>query len=201
MTHWSALGDIRIGPSANINTVLSIWRERSSKPSTCTYDRIDGIELGICGSEDLASLEPGMIYDYECTMPQSKRLSVQPGDIIGFKLPSSFDVKFRLYFDSVILLGDRPRSYVFNSHLSTLSLIGHTPHITEPNIFLTVEPFIVTTQCASNQPAQPTSQYRIQTCIVTRAPGGPNDSDSFLLPRAPNPMKSLWYLHVATTVT
>ena len=148
MTHWSALGVIRIGPSANINTVLIIWRERSSEPST--YDRVDGIELGICGSEDLASLATGMIYDYELS-----------GDIIGFKLPSSFDVKFRLYFDSVILLGDRPQSYVFNSHLSTLSLIGHTPHITEPNIFLIVEPFIVTTQCVSSQAAQPTSQYRI----------------------------------------
>ena len=64
VTHWSALG---VGPSANINTVLIIWRERSSEPST--YDRVDGIELGICASEDLASLATGMIYDYECTVP------------------------------------------------------------------------------------------------------------------------------------
>ena len=99
VTHWSALGDICIGPSANINTLLSIWRERSSELST--YDSVDGIELGICDSEGLASLEPGMIYDYECTLPQGKRLSVQPGDIIGFELPSSFDVKFRPYFDSM----------------------------------------------------------------------------------------------------
>ena len=133
VTHWRAAGEFRTGKNTVINTVLSIWRERSSG----TYDRIDGIELGRCGSEDPAPSVMGMSNVYVCTLPQSERVSVQPGDIVGIELPSD-NLSFRLYFDNT---NSGPINYVFNSHGSMFSLSQASSSVQDqPQISLTVEP-------------------------------------------------------------
>ena len=108
VTHWRAAGEFRLGESTNRNSILSIWRERSSEPGT--YDRVDGIKLGICGSGVQAMLVMGTSNVYECTLPQSERVSVQPGDIVGIELSRQIEARFRLYFDSSV----GPTNYIFN---------------------------------------------------------------------------------------
>ena len=61
VTAWRAAGEF--GSFETVNSVLSIWRERSNESGT--YDRIDGIELGICGSEDPAPSVMGISGVYE----------------------------------------------------------------------------------------------------------------------------------------
>ena len=117
VTHWRAAGVFRGGGTARENPIVSIWRERSSEPET--YDRVDGIELGICSSGVQASLVMGMSDVYECTLPQSERVSVQPGDTVGIELPAANTVLFRLHFIDVTT---GPTNYVFSSHDSTFSL-------------------------------------------------------------------------------
>jgi hypothetical protein len=132
--------------------VLSIWRERSSESGI--YDRIGGIELGVCGSEDPAPSVPGMSGVYECTLPQNERVSVQPGDVVGIELPASFQADFQLYFDNT---NNRPTNYVFDSPGSTFSLsqASSSPQ-DQPQVSLTVEPAIVPTT-----PALPTTQPQL----------------------------------------
>ena len=137
VTHWRAAGEFRDEGNANTNSVLSIWRERSSQPGT--YDRVDGIQLGICGSEDPAPSVMGMSNVYECILPQSERLSVQPGDIVGIELPSDNRANFRLYFDA----NSGSTNYVFNSHGSTFSLSqASSTTQDQPQTSLTLEPII-----------------------------------------------------------
>ena len=115
VTGWRAAGEIRTQGNAETNSVLSIWRERSNEPGT--YDRIDGIELGICGNEDPAPSVMGMSNVYDCSLPQSERVSVQPGDVVGVELPGKIRVRFRLYFDN----SGRSTNYIF-SEQSQISL-------------------------------------------------------------------------------
>ena len=113
---------------------MSIWREISSG----TYDRIDGIELGICGSEDPAPSVMGMSNVYECTLPQSERVSVQPGDVVGIELSAANAAKFRLYFDP----NSGSKNYEFNSHsdsMFSLSQASSTIMQDQPQISLTVD--------------------------------------------------------------
>ena len=127
----------RTGGNAITNSVLSIWRERSSEPGT--YDRIMRIELGRCGGEIQAPSVMGMSDVYECTLPQgSERALVQPGDIVGIELSSASRALFRLYFDNTT---SGPANYVFNSHgyIFSLSQASSTPQ-DQPQISLTVVP-------------------------------------------------------------
>ena len=95
VTGWRAAGEFRTeAGNGQTNSVLSIWRERSS--GSGTYDRVSGIELGICGTEYPAPSVMSNIY--ECILPQT--VSVQPGYIVGIELPREQESKFRLYFNS-----------------------------------------------------------------------------------------------------
>jgi hypothetical protein len=147
VTGWRAAGEIRNNPgNSRINSVLSIWRERSS--GSGIYDRVGRIELGICGSDDPATLVTRNIY--ECTLPQT--VSVQPGDIVGIQLPQENMSKFRLYFNSQ----GGQTNHVFNSHDSPFTLsqaISSEQASDQPQIILTVEPDIVPTT-----PVLPTTQ-------------------------------------------
>ena len=143
VTHWRAAGVFRTQGNALINSVLSTWRERSSEPGT--YDRVGEIELGICGSQGVqAPLVMGTSNVYECTLLQSERVSVQPGDIVGIELHSANEAKFRLYFDNT---NSGSANYVFDSHDSTfsLSLASSTVIPDQPQVSLTIEPVIATT--------------------------------------------------------
>ena len=141
VTHWRAAGEFRDRGRARRNPVLSIWRERSSE--RMIYDRVGGIELGICGSGVQAPLVMGMSNVYECTLPQGERVTVQPGDIVGIQLPAANRVIFRLHFNDATT---GPTNYVFNNHNSAFSLSkasSMTPD--QPQISLTVEPIVTTT--------------------------------------------------------
>ena len=136
VTYWRAAGEFRGGGNANSNAVLSIWRERSSEPEI--YDRVDGIELGICGSVDRAPSVMGMNNVYECTLPESERMSVQPGDIVGIELSESTNARFRLYFDD----NSGPTNYIFNGPspwLQTVNLNANSgTEPAQPQISLTM---------------------------------------------------------------
>ena len=150
VTHWRAAGEFRNG--GNANSVLSIWRERSG--GSGTYDRIDGIELGICGSEDPTPSVAGMSGVYECTLPQNDRVSVQSRDVIGIELPGENQADFRLYFDDT---NNAPTNYVFSDHDTTFSLsqaISSEQTFDQPQISLTVVPDIAITII----PVLPTTQ-------------------------------------------
>ena len=171
VTHWRAAGEFRDAGNAIINSVLSIWRERSSQPGICTCDKVDEIELGICGSEDPASSVTGMSNVYECILPQSERVSVQPGDIVGIELPSDTRAKFRLYFDNT---NSGPINYVFNSHGSVFSLSQASSTVQDqPQISLTVVPdtlmtaFPTTTEASTGPPITQSRSTVIEPPAVT----------------------------------
>ena len=112
VTGWRAAGEIRGGENADKNPFLIIWRERSNEPGT--YDRVDRIELGICGNGFSVT---GISNVYECTLPQDERVSVQPGDIVGMQLPEVNNVRFQFYFNN----NNGPTNYIFN-HRSSLTI-------------------------------------------------------------------------------
>ena len=159
MTGWRAAGEIRSGGSAQINSVLSIWRERSSGAGT--YDRISGIELGICGTQDPVPLVMSNIY--ECILPQI--VSVQPGYIVGIELPPETESKFRLYFNSQ----GGQTNYVFDGHGTTFSLsqaISSEETLDQPQISLTIVPDIATTI----QPSTTTEAMSTMASLTTQSP-------------------------------
>ena len=181
VTHWRAAGEIRPYENAQTNSVLSIWRERSSESGT--YDRIDEIELGICGSEDPAPSVGGMSGVYECSLPQSERVSVQPGDVIGIELPTENQAQFRLYFDST---NNAPTNYVFNGHGSTFSLsdaISSEQASDQPQVSLTIVPDNIATTIPALQTTQPPSMTEASSTMAN-------------LPTTPQP---LTFTSMATT--
>ena len=84
IVQWRAAGRVDDRGRRDINAILDIWRERNG--GSGTYDRVDEIELGTCGSGVQAPLVMGTNNVYECTLPQSERVSVQPGDIVGIEI-------------------------------------------------------------------------------------------------------------------
>ena len=135
------------------NTILWIWRETSS--GSQMYRRISSVELGVCGSGVDASPVAGMEGVYECTLPESSRVTVQPGDIIGTEVAASSEVGFGLLYDNS--RGYGPRGYIFDGQVVTTAMLG--PNNNRPNeiplISLTVEPIMAT--------ATTTSEPRPQT--------------------------------------
>ena len=164
VTGWRAAGEIRSGGSAITNSVLSIWRERSS--GSGTYDRVSGIELGICGTQDPAPLVMSNIY--ECILPQT--VSVQPGYIVGIELPQEGESKFRLYFNSQ----GGQTNYVFGSHGTTFSLSQALSfeETDQPQISLTIVPDIATTVLPTIQPSTTTevSSTVTMASLITQPP-------------------------------
>ena len=155
VTGWRAAGEFRNSDNIIINSVLSVWRETSS--GSGTYDRIGEIELGICGSEDPAPLVVGMSGIYECSLPQSERVSVQPGDIIGIELPVDNRANFRLYFNNT---NNAPTNYVFSGHDTTYSLsqaISSEQASDQPQVSLTVVPDNIATTISALPTTRPPS--------------------------------------------
>ena len=84
----------------------------------------------------------GMSNIYECTLPQSERVSVEAGDVIGIEIAENGDYRFRLYFT----VGGGPTNYQFSGQVSTATLSQATKPIQDqPQISLTVEPIMSTT--------------------------------------------------------
>ena len=163
VTGWSAAGEIRSagGGSATTNSVLSIWRERSS--GSGTYDRVSGIDLGICSSENPAPLVMDNIY--ECILPQT--VSVQPGYIVGIELPPENESKFRLYFNSQ----GGQTNHVFDGHGTTFSLsqaITMEETSDQPQISLTIVPDIATTVLPTIQPSTTTEASSTMAGLTTQ---------------------------------
>ena len=137
VSYWRAAGEFQGGGNPNVYAVLSVWRKRSGSG---IYDRVDGrIRLGICGSGVQATLVMGMSNVYECTLPQSERVSVQPGDIVGIELSGRNNDRFRLYFDD----NSGPTNYIFNGRspwLWTVSLnANHETEPAQPQVSLTMQ--------------------------------------------------------------
>ena len=129
VTGWRVAGEHFGG---NTNSKLIILRERSIEPGT--YDTVDTIELGDCAGQ---SVETGMNNVYECTLNRRRRVSVQPGDIIGIETPGQANGKFRLYFDS----SGGPTNYILDSRApQTINLSDSNLLIDQlvPQISLTV---------------------------------------------------------------
>ena len=140
VTHWRAAAEISTTGNRNTNATLGIWRERSSQPGT--YDRVASIELGTCGSGVEATAVAGMTGVYECTLPESLRVAVQPGDIVGIDLPGSNEYKFRIYFDR----DGEPTNYEYSGNISTATISEGLSVIQEqPQLSLTVETVAATT--------------------------------------------------------
>lgn len=133
--HWRVAGRFMGGSR---NAVFGIWRERSNELGT--YDRVATIELGTCGSGDRASPVTGLRDVYECTLPESSRVSVQPGDIVGIEIPGRSELGFGLLFDNSNS-ATRPTQYEFSGQVSTVTLSQrrNTSPGDEPQISLTVE--------------------------------------------------------------
>jgi hypothetical protein len=126
------------------NTILWIWREITSG-SPRTYRKISSIELGVCGSGIDASPVIGMRGVYECTLPESSRVTVKPGDVIGTEVAASSELGFGLLYDNS--RGYGPRGYVFNGQVAATATLS--PNNNRPNeiplISLTVELIMETT--------------------------------------------------------
>ena len=132
----------------NTDTILGIWRETSNNPKI--YERINEISLGTCGGQVPAPLVMGMSDVYECTLPQSERVSVQPGDVVGIEIARNSRYRFRLYFDDT---NSGPTNYVFNGQVSTATLNqASSIEQDQPQISLTIEPIISTTVPPTTRP-------------------------------------------------
>ena len=161
---WRAAG---IYDGRSVNAMLDIWRERSSVSGT--YDKVAIIELGTCGSGVEATQVTGFSNVYECTLPESMRVSVQPGDIVGIEIARQRDYNFRLYFDDT---NSGPTNYVFNGQFSTVTLSqSASTSQDQPQISLTVEMTYQTTEL-------PTTTMSSTTELTTAADTTPGEAQT-----------------------
>jgi hypothetical protein len=147
----------------NRNTILWIWRETSSG-SPRTFRKISSIELGVCGSGIEAAPVVGMRGVYECNLPESSRVTVKPGDIIGTEVAASSEQGFGLLYDNT--RGYGPRGYIFSGQVgatATLSPNNNRPDEI-PLISLTVELILETTTTTSAP--EPQTQSEGSTTVI-----------------------------------
>ena len=143
------------GGNRDTDAKLGIWRETST---SMTYERMATIDLGSCGSNSVGVT--GNIY--ECTLPESLKVSVQPGYIIGIDLVRNRDYRFRLYFDGNSGL----LNYEYRGNRSTAALdSSDATQImgAQPQISLTVE-------MATTQPPTTTVATTEITMMTTTQP-------------------------------
>ena len=183
ITEWRAGAFLDTTSGHDDNTILGIWRERSTQPGA--YDKVSIIDLGTCGSGVEAALVSGMTRVYQCTVPEGLWVSVQPGDVVGIEVAHSSKLRFGLLFDnSNRAVG--PMSYVFNGRPSTITLDQkvYTSPGDQPQISLNVE--IVhptaeantTTQVHSTPAAVHTSiSSTVSSGMVTSSPGYPTSQE------------------------
>lgn len=150
VTKWKASVEQRL--NGNRSTLLWIWRETSRGEHSVTYQRIDTqpIELVMCGSGTGRSASPGMRVVYECNLPESSRVTVQPGDIIGTEEAAQNVQELALLYNSQgIRMG--PTGHVFTESRTTATLGNGLNVMSDyimpneiPQISLTVEPIMET---------------------------------------------------------
>ena len=134
LVRWRAAGEIIFSIRPNLNTVLSIWRERVTELQV--YDRIGAITLGFCGNRVAVR---GSDSVFECMLPQDSRTSVQTGDIIGVEMTT--ELGFQILYHRTAT-GTRLRAHLFNTvGFSSVRLSDSDAILMdEPQISLTVEP-------------------------------------------------------------
>ena len=158
ITGWRAAGVCNDGGNRDTDAKLGIWRETSTSNSM-TYERMATIDLGSCGSNDAAEVTDNI---YECMLPESLKVSVQPGYIIGIDLVRDRDYRFRLYFDGNSGL----LNYEYRGNRSTAALdSSDATQImgAQPQISLTVE-------MATTQPPTTTVATTEITMMTTTQP-------------------------------
>ena len=142
VTKWKAAARLNTQSGHNSNTVLGIWRQSSS--GSQMYNRISTLELGVCGSVEATVVETtNQNSVYECTLPESSRVTVQTGDIVGIEFANNNELRFALLFDNTQATG--PKNYIFIGQLSSANLNAPSGGSTErdiPQISLTVEPIV-----------------------------------------------------------
>ena len=141
VTKWKAAARLNTQSGHNSNTVLGIWRQSSS--GSQMYNRISTLELGVCGSVEATVVETtNQNSVYECTLPESSRVTVQTGDIVGIEFANNNELRFALLFDNTQATG--PKNYMFIGQLPSANLnapSGATDHDI-PQISLIVEPIV-----------------------------------------------------------
>ena len=164
---WRAAG---MYDSESVNAMLDIWRERSDVFGT--YDKVATIELGTCGSGVEATQVTGLSDVYECTLPESMRVSVEPGDIVGIEIARRRDYNFRLYFDDT---NGGPTNYEFDGQFSTVTLSqSDSTSQDQPQISLNVEIAVQTTD-SSTTTQLPTTTIASTTELTTAADTTPGE--------------------------
>ena len=167
---WRAAG---FYDGRSVNAMLGVWRERSSDAGT--YDKAATVELGTCGNVGQATPVTGLSNVYECTLPESLRVSVQPGDIVGIEIASNSVYNFRLYFDDT---NGGPTNYEFDGQFPTITL-SQRARISQdqPQISLTVEMAVQTTE-GSTTTQLPTTTIASTTELTTAADTTPGEGQT-----------------------
>ena len=159
VTGWRAAGMIRANGNRNINAMLGIWRKESA-----TYTRVNRIELGKCDGINLPEQTGNNIY--ECALPENRRVSVQPGDIVGIEIAINDYYRFQLYF----VTNGGPANYVFDGQVPTFTqtqLEARSTVQDQPQISLTVEPITTTQPLTTTQASTSTDLPTIQPPTTT----------------------------------
>ena len=112
---------------------IQVWRENKAQCGVY-YKPVPDIVVNAtaCGMiQRLESVQQPAV-GYRCTLTETARVLVQPGDILGLELPPTNDDNFEIYFTS-----GGPVNYVFQWQLSstvnvttTTSAIEEQPQIT-----------------------------------------------------------------------
>ena len=160
IVRWRAAGEetfLLTGTNRDLNTVLSIWRERGAE----IYERVGIFTLGFCGNGFAVE---GSDSVFECMLPQSSRVSVQTGDIIGVERMTT-SLGFQILYRRTAS-GTRVRANIVQGS-SRVRLIDSDVILTdEPQISLTVEPAVdnhTMTTIPTVTAVPPTSQGRSNT--------------------------------------
>ena len=187
ITGWQAGAHLDTSSSHGVNAILSIWRQSSQQPPG-TYVKVATIELGTCGNGVESRVVPGMSRVYECSLPESLRVSFQPGDIIGIEVAHSSSLRFGLLFDN----SNRdtgPTSYVFDGAPSSIMLNqrDYTSPGDQPQISLTVEmttEALITTQLPPQTTTKqvsttetPETSTVATTAVTTSIPESPTSQE------------------------
>ena len=138
IVRWRAAGEetfLLTGTNRNLNTVLSIWRERGAELQL--YERVGIFTLGFCGNGFAVE---GSDSVFECMLPRGSRVSVQTGDIIGVERMTT-SLGFQIFYRRTAS-GTRVRANIVQGS-SRVRLIDSDVILTdEPQISLTIEPAV-----------------------------------------------------------
>lgn len=113
--------------SGEEHPVIQVWRKRND-PQSLTYNKVVDIPLdeALCTAGFTEAFHSGNIGIFHCNLSESTQKTVQPGDILGLKLPSTGVASADVYFANVS--HKEPTNYIFNHNLlsSSVMLCNHT---------------------------------------------------------------------------